>query len=238
MKIYTVTDVGIGRSNNEDCYAIINDTTFLVADGMGGYAAGEVASQMMADIARRELTACQTIDEKVMGTVIRQANAEIIAASTAKPEYKGMGTTVVMFHYQENNGYWANVGDSRCYLLRRDKFKQLSKDHSLVAEMLAEGSLSQKDAVNHPQRNVLTRAVGAEKRIKVDSGKFKLADGDKSLLCTDGITTVLSDTDIRQILSEDVPDPAQALIKAAMRAGSRDNLTAVVLINKTEGSEG
>ena len=119
VKIYTVTDVGIGRSNNEDCYAIINDTTFLVADGMGGYAAGEVA--------RRELTGCQTIDEKVMGTVIRQANAEIIAASTAKPECKGMGTTVVMFHYQENNGYWANVGDSRCYLLRRDKFKQLCR---------------------------------------------------------------------------------------------------------------
>ena len=238
MKIFAATDVGIGRANNEDCYAVIDNSTGLVADGMGGYAAGEVASRMISDIAMKELSGQQNIDEKVLSGIIKKANKEIIEASSEKNEYKGMGTTVVMCHCQDGRGFWANVGDSRCYLLRGGMLKQLSKDHSLVGEMVANGTITKDEAISHPKRHMLTRAVGAEKTIKVDVGKLKLKPGDEILMCTDGVTSVLDDDMIKNVLLTAESDPAQALVKKALQTGSLDNITAVVMIiNDEERSE-
>ncbi len=227
-RVYTATDIGAHRRNNEDTLACIEPETYLVADGMGGYAAGEIASRLMADAAVEVIGARKNVDEAVLREAVLKANGDIRRLAGEKPEYDGMGTTATLFHRDGLTGVWAHVGDSRLYLWRQGMLHQVTTDHSLVSELVAKGTITPEEARQHPKRNVITRAVGVEKDIKIDTGSFPLQSGDGVLLCTDGLTTVLTDEGIGEILADpSLMDKARALVDRALDAGSRDNITAV-----------
>ena len=229
VNIYTATDVGIGRANNEDRFLVIDNDKFVVADGMGGYAAGEIASGIMIETADKMLSGKKYVNEEELSAVIKKANQAIIDAATDKSDYKGMGTTVTILCLSANKAVWANVGDSRAYRFNNNFLTQVTEDHSLVADLVKNGSLTKSDAMIHPQRNVLTRAVGADNEINVDTGTFDLKAGDVFLICSDGVTTVLDDDCITEILKKEKCDLASILIKEALAKGSRDNITAIVI---------
>lgn len=238
MEIYTATDIGIGRSNNEDRFAVIGNNIFLVADGMGGCVAGEVASSMMVKCAEK-LLLLDDVDKNQLYDVVRAANDAIIEKTEKEPEYKGMGTTAVIIHCLDSKVSWANVGDSRCYLVRSGEIKQITTDHTLVAELVAKGSITATEARNHPKRHMLTRAVGADKNIEVDFGEFELQKDDIILLCTDGVTSVLDDDEILNSLEKETSDDLAArLVKEALSKSSRDNITAVVIKNSMDNEKG
>lgn len=229
VKIYTATDVGIGRANNEDRFLVVDDDKFVVADGMGGYAAGEVASSIMIERAAELLKDKNNCDEEYLSSIIKDANKSIIETVKSNSQYKGMGTTSIIVSLADNKLVWANVGDSRAYLWRGGVLHQLTQDHSLVADLIKEGSISKDEAKTHPKRNVLTRAVGADVNLEVDTGSVSINIGDIILLCSDGITAVLDDDVIAELLAAEDCDLASLLIKTALEKGSRDNITAVVV---------
>ncbi len=211
--------------------ACIEPETYLVADGMGGHAAGEIASRMMAETAVSVIGAQANVSELTLKKAILQANDAIRRLADEKPEYDGMGTTATLFHREGMNGFWAHVGDSRLYLWREGILRQITRDHSLVSELVAKGTITPAEARNHPQRNVITRAVGVERELLVDTGSFPLQAGDILLLCTDGLTTVVPDEMIGDILSgKQWEDKARVLVERALEAQSRDNITAVVVL--------
>ena len=230
-KVYQATDIGTTRPTNEDSLACIEPDTYIVADGMGGHAAGEVASRILVDTARAVLAPDTVYSEQILREVVLQANRAMLEAIQQHPEYTGMGTTATLFHREGGQGYWAHVGDSRLYLLHQDCLQQITRDHSLVSDLVDNGSITPAEARVHPRRNVLTRAVGVEADLTVDTGSFPLQSGDMVLLCSDGLTTVLSDTAIQQILQDDpAEDKADALVKNALAAQSHDNITAIVVM--------
>ena len=232
VKVFSATDIGIGRTNNEDDFAIIPHSTYLVADGMGGYTAGEVASSIMKETAIHELSNKTSINEQDLIEVIKKGNQTIIDKSSEIPQYAGMGTTVTMVHINENDGIWANVGDSRTYLIHNRQIQQLTKDHSFVADLIENGSISKDDVKKHPRRNLLTRAVGVDRNIKVDTGKFSFCRGDSLLLCSDGLTAVLDDQSILRSVTDNIDgDLATCLINEALSLGSRDNITVIAIVN-------
>ncbi len=227
LTAYFVTDVGRVRANNEDSGAVIGKNVFVVADGMGGAAAGEKASGIVIEVARRMLTdGTASLD-----MAITAANAEILAAAKDNPALKGMGTTATLCRVAaDGRGEFAHVGDSRLYLLQAGALRQLTEDHSYVEELIRDGKLSRDEARFHPMKNMLTRAVGAETTVKIDSGVFQMADGDGLLLATDGLTNMVSDFDIRDIMQYEGGNTAQKLVEAALAAGGRDNVTALTVV--------
>lgn len=232
LKVSALTDIGYGRVNNEDSYAIIPPHTYLIADGMGGYAAGEVASSIMVETAKRILSKSVTVDEETLINVIKEANNEILKRITDDPTLKNMGTTVTVINVSGDHGIWANVGDSRSYIICGNNIKQLTHDHSITAELIEKGDISSEEAKSHPQRHMLTRAVGVEKDIIIDTGEFVFNLGDKLLLCSDGVTNVLSDEEIIKIINMLNSDSkAGEIVKHALSKGSRDNITAIVIEN-------
>ena len=140
-----------------------------------------------------------------------------------------MGTTATIFHYEDKNGFWAHVGDSRLYLLRAGKICQLTRDHSYVEDLVASGSITREEARIHPQKNMLTRAVGISENLSVDTGSFEIQPSDTVLLSTDGLTNMVDDALIESILMEEHANPARVLVDAALAAGGKDNVTAVVV---------
>ncbi len=233
-RVYTATDIGHRRRKNEDILACIEPETYLVADGMGGHAAGEVASRMMAETASAVIGAQEDVSERILEKAILKANDDIRRLADEKPEYEGMGTTATLFHREGTVGFWAHVGDSRLYLWREGTMRQITHDHSLVSELVSKGTITPEEARQHPQRNVITRAVGVERELLVDTGSFSIQAGDILLLCTDGLTTVVSDEIIGEILSGNpLEDKAKTLVSRALDAGSRDNITAVVILYDT-----
>ena len=227
LESYFVTDVGLIRTNNEDSGAIIGKGVFVVADGMGGAAAGEKASGIVVEVARRMLTT----GNGSLSAAITTANAEIIAAAKENPALKGMGTTATLCRVNDDGqGEFAHVGDSRLYLLQAGNLRQLTEDHSYVEELVRDGKLKREDARFHPMKNLLTRAVGAEQTVKINSGTFSMTDGDKLLLATDGLTNMVSDFDIRDIMQYEEGNTAQKLVAAALAAGGRDNVTVLAVI--------
>lgn len=234
-RAYVRSDIGLVRETNEDSYVFVPPHLFIVADGMGGHAAGEIASNLAAKtVAQHVLDNINSANpEKILEQAISHANEIIYDKAQSEPKYNGMGTTVTITYIDNNIIYWGHVGDSRIYLFRKqnNEFCQLTDDHSLVWELMRNGNISKDEAYNHPQRNMLTRAVGTSPSIKVDTGKTTWSNGDILLLCTDGLTSMVRESDICKILnSNQFSEPLiDTLVSEAKNAGGLDNITAITV---------
>ena len=229
MKVYQCTNVGKVRKNNEDSLLVTEPNIFVAADGMGGAAAGEVASKILVDTVKNFLAnVSEPLDEKVLSKAILKSNAAILREAKENPNLRGMGTTATILHIYKNLAYFAHVGDSRLYRLKNSALEQMTLDHSYVESLVRSGELTPAQAKVHPMKNILTQAVGAMEDIQVETGNFKVDGGEKFLLCTDGLTNMVDDDDIKNILIES-NNPAEDLINAALDNGGHDNVTAIVI---------
>lgn len=234
-------DPGRVRQNNEDAVGVEPTHSFAVlADGMGGYNAGEVASAMAVACVREGLAKwCASSSgaqapaprlAQAMAVCAQQANTDILRAASANPQYANMGTTLVVMGFRQDRVVLAHVGDSRAYRLRAHTLSQLTKDHSLLQEQVDAGLLTREQAAVAPGKNLLTRALGVEEGVQVDLTELPAQPGDLYLLCSDGLTDMLSDDQIAQVLSTPMPlaRMAQTLIDQANALGGRDNIAVVL----------
>lgn len=241
MHVGVRTDIGKHREVNQDSYFVSKKPgfpLFIISDGMGGHKAGEVASKMAIDIIKEKIfNEVGKIKEdnnqliELIRKAIETANVEIYKASKAKEEYSGMGTTITMAYILRNKVFIGQIGDSRAYLFRKNKLIQLTEDHSLVAELLKNGSITEEEAESHPQKNVITRAVGTDDTIDTDIVVEKVYKEDLLLLCTDGLTNMVGDNQIKEILSTkaDVQTACNELVKMANENGGFDNITVIAV---------
>jgi PPM family protein phosphatase len=223
------TDTGRQRHANEDSY-FARAPLFAVADGMGGAQAGEVASRIAAGaFEKRGRVSAEEPAEGTLEQIAQSANREIHQLAQQDSSRAGMGTTLTSALVRGDEVALGHVGDSRAYVLRGGQLKRLTKDHSLVEELRRQGRLTEEQAEEHPQRSIITRALGPEPSVNVDTMTFPAKDGDVFLLCSDGLTTMVSDDEIRQILVEarSLRTAVKELVDAANRGGGRDNITAV-----------
>lgn len=235
MLAYVRSDIGLVRETNEDSYAFVPPNLFVVADGMGGHAAGEIASNLAVKTVT-EYVAQNIYSLKpdiVLEQAITEANKIIYEMAYSNGQYAGMGTTVSAAYVDAENIYWGHVGDSRIYLLRDNELCQLTSDHSLVWELVQSGKITPDEALFHPQRNMLTRAVGTSSNISVDTGIANWTAGNKILLCTDGLTNMISELGICKLLTHSPLDSSimDTLIEDAKQAGGLDNITAILVQN-------
>jgi protein phosphatase len=226
---YAVTDTGRQRRANEDSL-LARSPLFVVADGMGGAQAGEVASRLAVESFQDGL-GDDAPPELALATLAQDANTRIHELSHSNIEQAGMGTTLTAVYVGAEEVAIAHVGDSRAYCLRDGELLRLTDDHSLVDELMRQGRLTPEEAIEHPQRSVITRALGPEGSVDVDTRSFRARAGDVYLLCSDGLTTMLPEAQILELLSlsASLRDAGEALIAAANEAGGRDNITVVLL---------
>jgi protein phosphatase len=225
-----LTQTGNVRRSNEDSF-LLRSPLFMVADGMGGALAGELASRMCAE-AFAELDLIQHQGEAALRTTIAVANRRIWERSRSDAEASGMGTTVTAALVGDDGVVsFAHVGDSRAYLLRSGALQRLSEDHSLVHELVRQGQLSEVEAEQHPQRSVITRALGTDEEVQIDTFSLDAKTGDVLLLCTDGLNTMVPEQDIAAAMASpsSAANIARRLVRAALKAGGEDNVTAVVV---------
>ena len=244
----SVTDKGLRRSNNEDCCSAREDLKlFVVADGMGGHAAGEIASQAAVEgiVAFVEATETmspdqtwpvpfdpeQSVNANRLCAGFRMGNRRLAAQIASSSELRGMATTAVAALIDGGTATLAHVGDSRAYRLRDEQLERLTRDHSWVEEQVRVGALSETAAHQHPWRNIVTRALSGSEELEVDVQEVSLATGDRLLLCSDGVFTVLNDDQIGEVLRRetDLDSVCHALVQGANDGGGPDNVTAVVL---------
>src|SRR5215207_2397059 len=232
------TDTGRQRHANEDSY-FASAPLFAVADGMGGAQAGEVASRIAAGAFERGRLRDDAPAEGQLEQIAQRANREIHKLAQEDSSRAGMGTTLTAALLRGDEVALSHVGDSRAYVLRDGQLKRLTKDHSLVEELRRQGRLTEEQAEEHPQRSIITRALGPEPSVSVDTMTFPARDGDVFLLCSDGLTTMVSDEEIREILvrSKTLRSAVNRLVEAANRGGGRDNITAVAFRLAEEGAE-
>ncbi len=232
FRVGSATDVGRVRSNNQDSFLVREGDLFAVADGMGGHQRGEVASALALQILG------QAHDEPSTSTLVRavrSANQAVFDKAGADPDLKGMGTTLTaLADVDTREGRRlgiVNVGDSRLYRLRNDRIEQLTEDHSLVASLVRQGRITAEEAESHPQRNILTRALGIDEAVAVDSWEVEPVAGDRFLICSDGLFNEVDENRIVATLRrfEDPGDAARELVRLANDGGGRDNITAVVV---------
>lgn len=241
IRLGSATDKGNYRNQNEDAH-LVSGRLLAVADGMGGHNAGEVASAMAIDVLRAHGDTGVASADELVGLVSR-INSSIHAEATATTEQRGMGTTLTVVALPGSGGshiHVANVGDSRAYLYRSGSLRQLSIDHSYVQELVSEGLLTPAEARRHPRRNIVTRALGIDPVVEVDSWTLAIAPGDRLLLCSDGLVDEVDDEGIAAILSAaDEPDVvSKRLVEAAKSNGGRDNITVVVADLSGAGASG
>jgi PPM family protein phosphatase len=222
------SDVGRQRSVNEDDL-VVRPPFFAVADGMGGARAGEVASAMAADAFEGESDSGEPAEAQ-LARILRGANRRIYELAVKDESHRGMGTTLTAAKLHGDEISLAHVGDSRAYVLRDGRLEQLTSDHSLVAELERSGQLSPEAAEHHPQRSIITRALGPEPDVEVDTYTVTGRDGDLFLLCSDGLTSMISDEEVASILrsSDSLEGKADALVLAANQSGGKDNITVVL----------
>jgi protein phosphatase len=233
LRPFGLTDAGKVRQNNEDALLVgegEDETLFVVADGIGGFEAGEVASSLAVDVLK-DLPPGESFK-----AAIGEANRRIVAAGRGDEKLSGMGTTVVAIRFGGTQGEpvaeVAHVGDSRAYLMRGGDMKPITEDHSLVAELVRSGDLTRDQAAEHPQKNLITRALGADEEVDVDTAVLSVEAGDRILLCSDGLSDMVSEAGISEILAQSPDDPeraARGLLSAALDAGGNDNITVVVV---------
>ncbi len=233
LQVCAKTDIGLRRKNNEDLFFVDKELgLFIVADGMGGHAAGEVASRIAVETVCQSLQAADLINpQKQLSRAIEKANQAVEQAANGNKAWQGMGTTLTIFLLQPQQGYLAHVGDSRIYRFRGSQLEQLSDDHSLIGEQLRRGILTPEQAKTSTLGNILLQAIGMTPRLDVCQKSISLAAGDRFLLCSDGLTDMVSDIEIEEILKQLDPlsPPCEALIEKAIAAGGKDNITAIVL---------
>jgi len=255
MKFGFKSDVGKKRLIDEDSILTLNFNSvsnsketeigmFIVADGMGGHNAGEIASSTGSEVVAKDIINCLIHDlsknrdpndvsfyELLLKESIINANSIIFGDSIKNKEHEGMGTTIVVALIIGKNLYLGNVGDSRAYLINKDKICQLTKDHSLVQELLEDGKITAEQAINHPQKNIVTRIVGYYSNIKVDRFHCNIFGDDKILLCCDGLTDLVSDNKIKEIvMNTDNPQEAcENLVKSANDHGGNDNISVILI---------
>lgn len=238
MKTFSMTDVGRRREMNQD-YMFTSETAvgklpnlFIVADGMGGHKAGEYASKFTVDT-MVDIIKNTEKDEPVAAIkqAVTEANRLLMTEAKADESKAGMGTTVVAATLIDRTLYAANVGDSRLYVLNQDTIKQITRDHSLIEEMIRLGEMDKADAKDHPDKNIITRAVGVAPELAIDFFEIEIKNGDIILLCTDGLTNMIEDEDIRRIVlsQRDIVERTEKLIETANENGGRDNITVVLL---------
>lgn len=237
------SDPGVARDRNEDAYLLVPSNGIAVlADGMGGHLAGEIASAMAVDIIVRHLNAvlrqppASTDDDApevlALRAAIQEANQAVFEASRSKPEYNGMGTTVVVVVFQANKLYVAHVGDSRLYRFRHGQLKQITEDHSMVQELLNRGLITPEEARTSANKNLVTRALGVDPSVKADVNSDSVVKGDIYLLCSDGLSDVLMDADIERVMqqySKNLVETSQLMIKEANARGGPDNITVALV---------
>lgn len=238
LRVGVASHRGLVRETNEDSF-LVKQGLYAVCDGMGGARGGEVASQMACQ-ALLELDPSET-DEKKLGETIAAANVAVVSRSLSDPQLAGMGTTLTVAVAREDAFLLGHVGDSRAYLLHEGKLLQLTADHSWVGEMLRRGEITQAEAAVHPHRSIITRALGTDLELEPDLFTVPFAPGDRLLLCSDGLSGMLSDEEIAELLkSPDHPQAvAESLVRAALTAGGEDNVTVVVVqgVEDVAGSE-
>ncbi|CAF1810850.1 protein-serine/threonine phosphatase PrpC [Bacillus subtilis] len=244
------TDTGKIRQHNEDDAGIFKgkDEFILavVADGMGGHLAGDVASKMAVKAMGEKWNEAETIPtapsdcEKWLIEQILSVNSKIYDHAQAHEECQGMGTTIVCALFTGKTVSVAHIGDSRCYLLQDGDFVQVTEDHSLVNELVRTGEISREDAEHHPRKNVLTKALGTDQSVSIDTRSFDIEPGDKLLLCSDGLTNKVEGTELKDILQSDSApqEKVNLLVDKANQNGGEDNITAVLLELALQVEEG
>ncbi len=237
LKTFSITHIGKKRKSNQD-YVYTSEkpignlpNLFIVADGMGGHNAGDYASKYTVETIVDEVrNSFEVNPEKIISRAIARANREIIKLASENEDLYGMGTTVVVATCMGKYLRVANVGDSRLYIVG-EQIRQVTTDHSLVEEMIRMGGIDREAARNHPDKNIITRAIGAADTVKADFFQETIQPGEMILMCSDGLTNMLEDEEIRMILQgqRDIVEKAEALVKAANLNGGKDNI-AVILI--------
>ncbi len=241
LEHHGLTDPGKVRKNNEDSLLVgtgQDETLFVVADGIGGFEAGEVASSIAVNVLK-DLDPSESLE-----AAIKEANRRILAAAKGDEKFSGMGTTVVAMRFggteEEPVAEISHVGDSRAYLLRDGDLKPITEDHSLVAELVRSGDLTRAQASEHPQKNLITRALGAEEEVEVDTTMLPVGVGDRLILCSDGLSDMVPETRMLDLLTspgtESPERTARTLVSAALDAGGVDNVTVVVVDVEKEDS--
>lgn len=237
MKTFSITDIGMRRKMNQDYFFTSENPVgnlpnlFIAADGMGGHNAGEYASKHAVDtIVEAAEKSLLTEPAAVLREAITEANKRLIEKAAQEESMSGMGTTIVAAVIAGKNLYAANVGDSRLYIVNKT-IRQITRDHSLVEEMVRMGEVDREAAKTHPDKHIITRAVGAAKTVEIDFFEEELEAEDEILLCSDGLTNMIEDEDIRLIIKcqRDIAEKAQKLVETANRNGGRDNITVVVI---------
>ena len=227
-RVAHVTDTGRKRRRNEDAY-VSEPPLFAIADGMGGAQAGEVASKLAAAAVRESASRAPAGEERIF-ELIQEANRRVYDRSSSDPNTSGMGTTMTVALVEDDHVAFGHVGDSRAYLIRDGLMEQLTEDHSLVNELMKTGKLSPQEAEIHPQRSVITRAVGTDPDVDVDTFTVNAQPGDLFLLCSDGLTDVVSEDEILELVERnraDIDRALRALVKEANRGGGEDNITVI-----------
>lgn len=240
LRTFSITDIGKKRKVNQD-YVYTSENPvgnlpnlFIVADGMGGHNAGDYASKLTVETMVSEIENSQEEQPvKIFEKAISTANEMIRRQASLMPDMEGMGTTVVAATYLDGQLQIANVGDSRLYIVGKE-IRQITRDHSLVEEMVRIGSISHEEARIHPDKNIITRAIGASGSVEADYFTVELTEGDVVLMCTDGLTNMLEDEEIRMILNgaRDIVEKAQTLVEAANANGGKDNVSVVLIEQK------
>lgn len=238
MKTFSMTHTGRRRETNQD-YMYTSETPvgnlpnlFLVADGMGGHAAGDYASRFTVEqIVAYISQSAEREPVKVIKEAIKKANSLLLQEAEQHPEKKGMGTTIVAAVVEEDRLYAANIGDSRLYVINQEGITQITRDHSLVEEMVRMGEMDKEEAREHPDKNIITRAVGVLPEVSVDFFEIKLSPEDMILMCSDGLSNMIADEEIRQIVlrQRDIVEKAEMLIETANLNGGKDNITVVLV---------
>lgn len=238
MKTFSMTNIGRRREMNQD-YMFTSETAvgklpnlFLVADGMGGHKAGEYASKFTVDkIVEIISNSGQEEPVAAMKEAVTGANRLLMEEANADSSKTGMGTTVVAATVIGDRLHVANVGDSRLYIINHEAIRQITRDHSLVEEMVRLGEMDKEDAKDHPDKNIITRAVGVVPEVSVDFFEVELSAGDIILMCSDGLTNMIDDEDIKKIVlgQRDIVEKAEKLVDTANENGGKDNITVVLI---------
>ena len=249
MKGQFLTDRGQIRSHNEDSGGFFhnpfNQYLAIIADGMGGHQAGDIASQVATSIIREKWQESNNFNvpeeaEAWLKEKVLEINKSIYDQSNQNEAYQGMGTTVVISICTDDFITIAHIGDSRCYMLNENGFKQMTEDHSLVNELIRSGEISVEDAEYHPRKNVLLRALGTEEQVVSDVQSISWEIGDKLLLCSDGLTNKLADDELGELLHSDysIEETGQKMVDLANERGGEDNISLVIVEHTASGKEG
>lgn len=239
MKTYAASHLGLGRTVNQDAYYLpMGEERFCVlADGMGGHQAGEVASALAIVTFTDMLRKADKPDEKKMQKAVAAANEAVYQEAQRDPAKRGMGTTLTALWFGDDMVYLSHVGDSRAYLMRNRALMQLSSDHSLVGEMVVRGELTLKEARQHPQRNMITRAIGTKDEVKADVIRLDYQAGDIWLLCSDGLSNFVRSVEMSEIMAKEIPwqEKVDSMVELALSRGGNDNITVAVVVGEEAG---